>query len=228
MSSSSPSPIDIAHELRNASGATCTSRTSMLEILKGIISDMAGDVLDVILHKKNQTDWFWQYGQHQQVQTLRSEITWRLFDTLSNQEKTRLKNSTEFKYSWMARVQMDVVSIDALVIAINDKDHPISEPTRRAWLNSIAVYFWCQKALSDEHIAKLLPEDENDRLPFLDFANSSLNSFHNEAALHRVCRSEKPIQIESNRTRFAVFFLLLRGRFRSALAHGTRAFLSTG
>ena len=148
---------------------------------------MAGEVLDVILHKKNQTDWFWQYGQHQQVQTLRSEITWRLFDTLSNQEKTRLKNSTEFKYSWMARVQMDVVSIDALVIAINDKDHPISEPTRRAWLNSIAVYFWCQKALSDEHIAKLLPEDENDRLPFLDFANSSLNSFHNEAALHRVC-----------------------------------------
>ena len=41
-------------------------------------------------------------------------------------------------------------------------------------------------------------------------------------------RSEKPLQIESNRTQFAVFFLLHRGRFRPALTHGTRAVLSTG
>ena len=41
-------------------------------------------------------------------------------------------------------------------------------------------------------------------------------------------RSEKPIQIESNLTKPAVFFLLPRGRFRPALTHGTRAFLSTG
>ena len=41
-------------------------------------------------------------------------------------------------------------------------------------------------------------------------------------------RSEKPLQIESNLTQFAVFFLLPRGRFRPALTHGTRAVLSTG
>ena len=41
-------------------------------------------------------------------------------------------------------------------------------------------------------------------------------------------RSEKPLQIESNLTKSAVFFLLHRGRFRPALTHGTRAFLSTG
>ena len=159
----------------------------MLEILANTGPVLAHEVLNLILDQKNQTDWIWEHGRNQMVQTLRREISWRLFDALSDQEKTMVAQRSEFLYSWMSRVQMDVVHIDTLVLALNDKDHPISEQTRRAWLNSISVYFWSQKALSDEHIAQLLPENENDRLPFLDFANSPMNALNNQAALRRVC-----------------------------------------
>ena len=159
----------------------------MLALLTNTSPVLAHEVLNFILHKKNQDDWFWGHGQNRMAQTLRSEISWRLFDALSNQKQAVVTQSSKFLYSWMSRVQMDAVHIETLALALNDKNHPISEQTRRAWLNSISVYFWSQKALSDEHIAQLLPENENDRLPFLDFANSPMNALNNQAALRRVC-----------------------------------------
>lgn len=111
----------------------------MLEILANTGPVLAHEVLNLILDQKNQTDWIWEHGRNQMVQTLRREISWRLFDALSDQEKTMVAQRSEFLYSWMSRVQMDVVHIDTLVLALNDKDHPISEQTRRAWLNSISV-----------------------------------------------------------------------------------------
>ncbi len=181
------SPLALVQELRKASGISCTSRAPMLEILANTGPVLAHEVLNLILDQKNQTDWIWEHGRNQMVQTLRREISWRLFDALSNQKQAVVTQSSKFLYSWMSRVQMDAVHIETLALALNDKNHPISEQTRRAWLNSISVYFWSQKALSDEHIAQLLPENENDRLPFLDFANSPMNALNNQAALRRVC-----------------------------------------
>ena len=95
----------------------------MLEILANTGPVLAHEVLNLILDQKNQTDWIWEHGRNQMVQTLRREISWRLFDALSDQEKTMVAQRSEFLYSWMSRVQMDVVHIDTLVLALNDTSY---------------------------------------------------------------------------------------------------------
>ena len=85
----------------------------MLEILVNTGPVLAHEVLNLILDQKNQTDWIWEHGRNQMVQTLRREISWRLFDALSDQEKTMVAQDPnscipgcpECKWTWSISIR---------------------------------------------------------------------------------------------------------------------------